>query len=96
MQDVVMSFVSDDRDLRNKRSIELTNGNKIHFERSDPYGFWKVHYDKGQVPVKLQGQYTSFEQAEMAVRGYLTDLGKEPVSEQKEQKAVKVTGKNAA
>lgn len=70
-------------DLGNHRTLTLEN-NKIHFKRTDPYGFWTVNYDKGQVPVSLRGHYTSYDKAAQAVEGYLANLPKEP-----EKKVVK-------
>lgn len=78
MQD--FTDIEKSKDLGNKRSLTLENGNKIHFERTDPYGFWKVHYDKGQVPEKLKGNYTSFDIAMVAVKSYLAI--KNPESEE--------------
>jgi hypothetical protein len=75
----------------NKRTVELKNGNKLHFKRSDPYGFWTVNYDKGQLPAHLLGQYTSYDRAEAAVKTYLNELGKEPAKAD-----AKGTVKNAA
>lgn len=56
----------------NKRSMTLDNGNKINFTRKDPYGFWFISYEKGQVPESLQGAYTSYDRALVDVKGYLT------------------------
>lgn len=55
----------------NKRTLHLTNGNKVHVERQDPYGFWYVHYDKGPMPDQMTGAYTTYDQAEKAVVSYL-------------------------
>ncbi len=74
MQDFV--DVDGTKDLGNKRSMTLENGNKIHIEQFDPYGFWRVHYDKGQVPEKLRGHYTSFDRAMVDVKSYLASLPK--------------------
>jgi len=45
--------------------------NVIHVRRLDPYGFWHCSYERGPVPEVLSGAYTSFDQAEKAVLGYL-------------------------
>lgn len=55
----------------NKRTMTIPNGNKIHFERTDPYGFWYVHHDKGTMPDSMTGAYTTYDQAERAVMAYL-------------------------
>ena len=55
----------------NHRTLTLPNGNKVHFERTDPYGLWSVHYDKGPMPTQLSGSFTSFAKAFDAVKKYL-------------------------
>ena len=57
----------------NLRTVTLSNGNKIHFERTDPYGLWSVHYDKGPMPSHLTGSFTSFAKALDAVENYLAN-----------------------
>lgn len=37
----------------------------------DPYGFWWIGREKGQVPEELKGAYTSPDRAQEAVRVYL-------------------------
>ena len=61
------------------RTVELKTGNKLNLKRSDPYGFWTIHYEKGQVPVELQGQFTSDDEAMKAVNVYLSK--KQPTQE---------------
>lgn len=62
-------FVTHDEDLDN-RFVTLENGNKIHIKRTDPHGFWRVNYDKGQLPEHLTGLYTSYDKALEAVQKY--------------------------
>jgi hypothetical protein len=57
----------------NQRTLTLPSGNKIHFERTDPYGLWSVHYDKGPMPSHLTGSFTSFARALDAVEHYLAN-----------------------
>ena len=61
------------KDLAKIRTVELENGNTIIIENKDPYGFWYVHYEHGQMPKKLHGAYTSFEYALSAVQTYLKE-----------------------
>jgi hypothetical protein len=70
----------------NRRTVEL-NSNKIHFDRKDPYGFWFVHYDKGQVPASLQGAFTSFDRALLAVSTYLETKKPEKAEKKIEKKS---------
>lgn len=45
------------------RKIEMDNGNVCHIKCEDPYGFWYISLDKGQVPNRCKGSYTSFDAA---------------------------------
>lgn len=67
---------TEDRDLGRQRSIDLGN-NKINITSSDPYGFWTISYQRGQVPESLQGNYTTHEMALKAVELYLRDKKKD-------------------
>lgn len=73
MQDYELIGESDQANLR---VIKLEGGNHINLKRTDPFGFWSVHYEKGQVPSNLQGNYTSAEEARQATLGYLKDIKK--------------------
>ena len=65
--------VISDKDLSKIRTIELDNGNMLIVENKDPYGFWYVHYEKGQLPKRMQGAYTTWEYALAAVKRYLAE-----------------------
>lgn len=86
-------------DLTNRRTLTLANGNKIIFQRTDPYGFWTVHHERGQMPSKLNGHYTSYDRALVAVQAYLQEKGDDiqtlPTLEEKPLKG-KVHKANAA
>jgi len=71
--DTQMFDAGEVKDLSKVRTVELENGNTIIIENKDPYGFWYVHYEKGQMPKKLHGAYTSFDYALSAVRHYLQE-----------------------
>ena len=81
----LQDFVGDN-DLANKRVMTLDNGAKLIFERKDPYGFWSIHYEKGQVPEDLQGHYTTFDLAQKDVARYLARKDKEVVEIQDKKK----------
>lgn len=70
-------FTDASRDLRKRREIVLSTGNKYIVELRDPYGFWHIHMEKGQTPAELQGAYTTFDKAETAVKLYVEN--KQPV-----------------
>jgi hypothetical protein len=72
----MISDFQESKDLDSKRSLTLENGNKIYIERKDPYGFWDIHYDKGQIPDSLKGKFTSYDRAEHAVKVYLSEKAK--------------------
>jgi hypothetical protein len=73
MQDQQMFDTGEVKDLSKMRTIELESGKTIHIQNKDPYGFWYVHWEHGQMPQKMQGAYTSFDYALTAVRHYLAD-----------------------
>ena len=64
------------KDLPNIRKVTLSNGSSLTLKREDPYGFWSVHYEKGQVPERLKGLYTSPHEAMKDITNYLEATGK--------------------
>lgn len=56
--------------------IELEDGQVVHIVSSNPYGFFKIHFNRGQVPEYLNGQYTEFDYAKRDVLRYLHDKGR--------------------
>lgn len=65
------------RQVENIRVLDLGN-NKIYFKYTDPFGFIKVSFDKGQMPDWLKGDYTSLEAAKNAIKTYLANKKREP------------------
>lgn len=78
-------FSDPERDLSSKREIVLDNGNKYHIQQdpADPYGFWRVHMDKGQVPDHLKGAYTTYPLAKQAVELYVKNTQRKVIEERK-------------
>jgi hypothetical protein len=74
--DIFAEDTDPSRDLPSIRKIEVSEGSPFLIERRDPYGFWYVRREHGQVPVKLQGAYTNFEQATLAVKVYMNEKKK--------------------
>ena len=66
---------SEVKDLPNRREFLIWN-NKYILERFDPYGFWNVHVQHGQIPKELKGNYTSPDEARRAITTYLSKKGK--------------------
>lgn len=62
------------------KKLELEN-NTLSMKRTDPYGFVKISFAKGQVPEHLRGDYTSFEEARKAIDVYLREKGRKILSE---------------
>lgn len=72
-------YFDETRDTPRTRTILLDNGNKLHVTASDPYGLFTIHFDKGQIPESLSGQYTSYDEAMKAIKVYLQNKKKEIV-----------------
>lgn len=64
------------KDIPNRREIAIGN-NKLILERKDPYGFIDVHFERGQIPKILEGSFTSFDEAYLAIKKYFQEKGKE-------------------
>jgi hypothetical protein len=76
-------FDFDDIDPSEKiRLITVSNGVTYKSEQTDPFGFWHLTTDKGALPKELQGSFTTFEKAHLAVKNYLVQI---------KEKIVKVT-----
>ena len=86
MEDVTFEVMNSDDDHR-VTIIELQH-NHIRIKCNDPYGFWTIHYDKGQVPEGLRGQYTSHVNAMNALKPYLV----KKLGEEAKKKVTKTNG----
>ena len=69
---MAFDYTLDDQ-FERKRSFALSNGNTLYAERTDPYGFWKLHLDKGQLPERYLGLYTTWDAVIQDVERYETD-----------------------
>jgi len=49
----------------------MGTGIKIYFRKIPPYGFWKISFERGELPEKLSGVYTSFKAAQKDAVSYL-------------------------
>jgi hypothetical protein len=45
----------------------------ITFKRTDPYGFWYISLDKGQLPENLRGAYSTFDKAFKDIDRYIAE-----------------------
>lgn len=59
-----------DKDLGRTRYFELENGNKLIAKQTDPYGFWRLNLDKGQLPQWLDQDFNEWSQVLKAVEIY--------------------------
>lgn len=57
-------------DLSRTRIFELDNGNKLYAKQTDPYGFWYLNLDKGQLPDRFKGAYSTWDALKMDVDRY--------------------------
>lgn len=76
--DIFSDHVDPERDQPRERSIPGPNDNAFKIKCTDPYSFWTVHRERGQVPESLQGMYTSYERAALAVEVYARTLKETP------------------
>lgn len=53
-------------------TIELENGNKLHYTKHPRYGTWSVNFDKGGIPARLQGQFQSILELKAKTEYYLS------------------------
>lgn len=54
-----------------RRSLELENGNVVHFTTDPRTSFWRISFDKGGIPKELSGLYTDYKDAVYAAETYL-------------------------
>lgn len=59
-----------DKDLARTRFFDLENGNKLIAKQTDPYGFWRLNLDKGQLPAWLDQDFNEWSQVLRAVEKY--------------------------
>jgi len=55
-----------------KRRVFELDGNKLIAIQSDPYGFWQLHLEHGQLPERFQGQYSYWDAVVKDVERYKT------------------------
>lgn len=70
MLDNIREFVVDSTE--NKRTIQ--NGSaKIFLNRTDPYGFWHVQFERGAIPETLNQAFTTLDRAYEAIQVYFNN-----------------------
>lgn len=53
-------------------TVELENGNKLHYTKHPRYGTWSVNFDKGGIPSVLEGQFQSLNDLKAKTEYYLS------------------------
>lgn len=72
MEEIYENLIGfEDEEHTSQKTLLLNNRNKIVMRRHDPYGFITVHFGKGKMPDRLQGEFTSYHDAEKFVMSYL-------------------------
>lgn len=59
-----------DKDKDRTRVFLLENGNKLIARQTDPYGFWRLNLEKGQLPQWLDQDFNEWGQVLRAVDRY--------------------------
>ena len=61
-------------DTPKAKMFPMPDGSEITTKREDPYGFWYLKSNRGELPVKFQGAYTSLPEVERALRDYTNSI----------------------
>lgn len=71
------------RDLKPKRALGIDASNDYMITCTDPYGFWNISRERGQIPEELKGSYSSPARAREAVTSMLA-RAKAPAKDKKD------------
>ena len=44
-----------------EKTFLLSTGTKLYFRQYPPHGFWRVSFERGDIPAKLQGDFNSLQ-----------------------------------
>lgn len=64
-------FTDPKKDLPKVRKTETSETNDFVLKQEGPFGWWKIHREKGPVPDSLSGWYTKPELATAAIAQHL-------------------------
>lgn len=59
------------RDAPKTREIKVQH-NKLIIQKTGPYGFYRVFYERGVTPKELHGDWIGIEDAKQAIRNYFS------------------------
>lgn len=79
-----------DKDKDRTRVFILENGTKLLAKQTDPYGFWRLHLEKGQLPSWLDQDFNEWGQVLKHVERYQTYRNQAIVEAQKEDLRARV------
>lgn len=74
MQQTDLTNFEQTKEDEGKVKFRTHDGQIFKLYCTDPYGFWYIKPIKGMTPEKLSGSYTSLNQAERALEGYMKSL----------------------
>jgi hypothetical protein len=61
-----------------RQKTKYTFNNKIHFKCTDPFGFWEVSLDKGELPMGIKNhKFTTYRHAYEAIRLFYNNKGEQ-------------------
>lgn len=60
-----------DKDKDRTRVFTLENGTKLLAKQTDPYGFWRLHLERGQLPQWLDQDFNEWGQVIKHVERYI-------------------------
>lgn len=65
-----------DTELSKRRVYTMNGGNSLIATCVDPYGFWYLSLEKGNLGDKYRGAYTSIDEVEKAIKAYTNEKEK--------------------
>lgn len=75
-----------DKENNGKSHKIVLPNNVIYLTSEDPYGFWKISLERGQLPEKYKGGYTSFSMALRDAETWFKEKKLEPILPTKEER----------
>ena len=84
-----MEDFSSEKDLPNQKNYTIFD-KEYMAHRTDPYGFWHLTTDKGEVPEVLGGQFTSTIEIDRAITNYIADENHKKAQTSKKEEAEEV------
>jgi hypothetical protein len=64
-------FWIDKEDEEIVREFKLSTGISIYFKKYPPHGMWRVSFERGAIPKKLEGEWSDYRRLYGATLAYL-------------------------